>query len=160
MSAARPSKSRAGWLHAALLLVIVGECAVALVGHRSVDELKQVSETGTPTEKVYAIHILANRDEPQILTRDYMRSMLRLPDVLMHELAMTTNFSRLRPAYDQAAFVASLPEGGEKTRCRILLDSRLGLGGHLTPEKIRLFYDSLRAEDSAQSPAGGPQERR
>lgn len=129
--------------HAVLLLVIVAQIVLAVVWHQPREELLEISKNGTPREKVRAIHVLTNRNVPQILTKRYTRRLLRSPDVLVRELTMTTNFSRLRPEDEQRKHITAAADAHEAIRCDILLGSRLGRGGHLTPAKMREFYEAL-----------------
>lgn len=135
-----------GWvpsyaLHALLLIAIAGECLTAWALHRSTEEFRDLLETGGPKEKVFAIHVLARRDNPQPPDEALTRRMLNSPHALVREMTMTKNFRPDREDLGQSEHIASMENSPERLRFEILRST--GIGVHLTPQKLRRFYSSL-----------------
>ena len=63
-------------LHACLAAVVVAECAMAYVLHRTDAELTSDLRTGSPSQKVFAFYVLTNRPNPPRLAPDFVRSLL------------------------------------------------------------------------------------
>ena len=128
-------------LHVLLLIAIAGECLTAWALHRSAEEFRELLETGGPKQKVFAIHVLARRDDPQPPDEVLTRRMLNSPHALVREMTMTKNFRPDREDLGQSEHIASMEDSPERLRFEILRST--GKGVHLTPEKLRQFYSSL-----------------
>ena len=143
-AARQPTPIRRRWLWLAVLsAVVLLEFLVAASCHRSDEQLHALADTGTPQERVHAFHVLANRDRPLVTDPAFTQRALSSPVPLVRELAMTTNFRRMRPDTLQREHVASLPQGPERLRLEILLNARLGKPGRLNVERLQAFYASL-----------------
>ncbi|MCP4248644.1 MAG: hypothetical protein GY778_16485 [bacterium] len=140
----KPS-SRVGryWIHVLLVGVVVAECLTTVALHRSEQELRQAFETGDARQKVYALHILANRDEPTISDPEFTRRLTNSHEALVRELTVTRNFSRNHTGEEQREYMASLADPGEFIRCRVIMGGKVGEAGYVTPHRLRRFYGTL-----------------
>lgn len=120
MSRPRPA-ARGGVL---LRLLPLAACAVlaalelwwARRAHRTTEELHVMAFEGSPRERVWALHVLANRgDAPQReLPEAYVRALIRDPDPLVADLAYTVDVCRLcKPVWQERRLKARLEEPEE-----------------------------------------------
>lgn len=81
-----------------LLLVcvaIVGlEFTWARVAHREEAELEAAARSEDVFERMFALHVLANRGEPRVFSPEFTAELLAESDPRLREFAMTRNFGR------------------------------------------------------------------
>jgi hypothetical protein len=134
-----------GALPLALLLVLAGECWVARRDHRTIDQLQQALTDATPREQVFALYIIANRDQPEDYDRRSLRRLLRADNVLLRELMMTPNMMRFGAISLRRRFIEErLADPVEIFRSEFLLKYRVGNSTPITLEDLRRFLDATR----------------
>jgi hypothetical protein len=137
---------RTCWLLAFLLVIVVVECFAARALHRTDEELRTLSATGTPAQQVYALFVQTNRGAPHALDQPAVRRLLQSDDPLVREWTMTTNFVRLAPPRVQEDYIAALRGAPEAVRCGFWLTYRIGLGQSMQLADLRRFLDALKAD--------------
>lgn len=142
------------WIHALLLGVIVVQVAAARRSHLTDDELHAMRESGTPRERVLALHILANRDSPVEHDPKYVRRLLRRKQpALVHELAMTTNLMRFDSARRRrSVLIERLGDSPAGVRCRFLRDHRVGERNWITRSSLQRFLEALDENGAPHDP--------
>lgn len=140
-------KTARGWLRgwrlpALLALLILGELIAARALHRSKEELQDDLQTGSPTEKAFALHILANRDIPEGFDQRGIRRLMQNEEVFLRELTMTTNLMRFGTENQRLAYIARRGSTPEAYRCRFLLECRVGNKGMSMEQLDRFFEES------------------
>jgi len=131
------------WLHAALLLILAIECAVAIAGRRSRAGLERDLQSGTPAAKAYALFVLTNRDTPRPPDAQFVSDLLDSGDPLLREWTMTTNFTRLTGSTMQRTYLDSLGDSPQGLRCRFLLTRGIGQTPWMTLPELAEFLDAL-----------------
>ena len=109
-----------------ILLALIATLAVELVvwrsRHRSSDELWRNYQTGTSSERVEALFVLTNRDQPQGFDQRFVEELLRSEQVALRELAMTHSLTRHSGTKAQEDYLeSSRPSRDEVIRCRFFL---------------------------------------
>jgi hypothetical protein len=132
------------WPHAALLVIIVLETALAALRHQSDAALRDTLDNGSPRERAEALFILTNRDTPPPVDREFIQRLLKSDVPLVREWTMTANFTRLAPPQAQEAHIMSLGDSPEGVRCRFLLDYRPVVGTTMSLADLRRFLDAAR----------------
>ena len=94
----------------ALAAVVSIEVAVWGVLHRSDEEVLRAADSGTPRERAFALHVLANRGDPVVFGQERVAELLEGSDELLRELAMTYSFARVGDDVVQRAYVDAHPE--------------------------------------------------
>ena len=139
----RGGRLRCGW-YFLLAAVIAAECMVAWIRHDTTEELRALRDSGSPREKVYALFVLTNRDQPEVPDGRAIGRSLRADDPLVREWMMTPNFARHAPRDIYAHYLASLPESPEALRCRFLLTHGIGQGRAMGLADLRQFLAATR----------------
>jgi hypothetical protein len=124
-------KDNRQWWGAELILLI---CLVALAGlevvawqitHRGGQELDRAAVSGTAEERVWALHILLQRDEPARRYESFVEGLLASDEELVRELAMTSTVRQRAGRLVQRRYLAGSPDSGESLRGRYYM-KRLG----------------------------------
>jgi hypothetical protein len=142
-SGKRGGRLKYGW-HFLLAAVIAAECLVAWIRHDTTEELRALRESGSPREKVRALFVLTNRDQPEVPDGQAIARSLRSDDPLVREWMMTPNFARHAPRDIYARYLASLSESAEALRCRFLLMHGIGQGRAMGLTDLRQFLAATR----------------
>ena len=98
-----------------LLMVLALEVALGFLAHRSQEDLVHDALTAPPRQRAYAMHVLANRDQPEIYDAQDVRRLMADEEALLRELAMTYDFARSDGAALQRE-ILDTQEVGERTR--------------------------------------------
>ena len=118
--------SRERLTFAVLVGIIVIQFAVARFLHRSEEQLWRTWAEGSSLERVAALHILSNRDQPPEFGEDFALVMVRSDRVLIRELAMTTHVTRLTGDAIQRSFLQSPMNLRQRERCKFVLTKEEG----------------------------------
>lgn len=79
----------------ALVALIAVEVLFGMLTHRSREQLEAaLAAPEDARERMWALHVLANRDDPVIHTAEDVRSLLASGDPVLREFAMTYDFAR------------------------------------------------------------------
>ncbi len=83
--------------HLALLLLLATEYKLGLSASQSQEELRAALDEGTPRQKAWAIHVLANRGDPTDgpLHRMYIQKAILDPDPLVADMTYMVDVCRL-----------------------------------------------------------------
>jgi hypothetical protein len=89
--------------HLGLLALMGAQCLVAVAVHQDAEELARAAAEGTGRERVAAMHVLANRGEPDpaLYTDQRVKELMGDPDPLVVDFLYTVDicrFSRPRTA--------------------------------------------------------------
>jgi hypothetical protein len=131
-----------------LLLLI---CLVFLVGievlawwttHRGELELERAAVSGTAEERVWALHILLQRDEPPRRDRSFVEGLLASEEPLVRELAMTSTVRRRGGRHAQKQHQAENTDPGEFLRGRYYMKR---YGRPIKRSFLREYFRSLDA---------------
>jgi len=102
-------------------------CLVALVGlevfawkivHREEQELNRAAASGPAKERVWALHILLQRDEPPRRDQSFVEGLLASEEPLLREVAMTSTVRSRAGRRSQRQHLAASPDSGEALRGR------------------------------------------
>ena len=106
----------------ALVATLAVELVVWQVRHRSAEELWRDFQTGASGERVEALFVLTNRDQPHGFDQRFVQELLRSEPVSVRELAMTHNLTRHSGKKAQESYLeSSRPSPDEIVRCRFFL---------------------------------------
>lgn len=129
------------------LLLLV--CLVFLVGievlawrtrHRGEEELERTAVSGTAEERVWALHILLQRDEPPRRDRSFVEELLASEEPLVRELAMTSTVRRRGGRHAQKQHQAKNDDPGEFVRGRYYMKR---YGRPIKRSFLREYFRSL-----------------
>ena len=98
-----------GWKpHLVCLAVLALEVGAALLAHRSPAELERVWREGSASERLDALHVLANRGRPDPTRFDnaFIEALLREPDDRLKEAAFVIDLCKFRVPEVQNAYLA------------------------------------------------------
>lgn len=112
MSAVETRRRRRALLpHAVLVAVLVVECLSALARHRTQAELEAAWEGGTPRERLEALHVLTNRDEPPPTRfgRAFVQGLLQDESPPVLEAVFTNEICKFEPPALQNDVIRDIP---------------------------------------------------
>lgn len=133
-------------LGADLLLLI---CLVAFAGievvawrivHRDEQELTRAAATGSAKERVWALHILLQRDDPPRRKDSFVEELLASEEALVRELAMTSTVRRRAGRGVQRRYLADLSDSEELVRGRYYMKR---FGRPVKRSFLREYFRSL-----------------
>ena len=97
-----------------LLLAVLAVEALAWTGwHQGEEQLEVQAESGTPAERVWALHVLTNRDPDHRRFRNtYVRGLLNDPDPLVVDFAFTIDLCRIQHIGQEMRITRRLKDEG------------------------------------------------
>lgn len=109
-----------GWL---ILLSVLVLAEVGLFGlwHRDSDELRAAAAEPVSPASLFALHVLANRDDTEPLDLARVRALLESEHAEVREYAMTWDGTRAAGEQLQRAYLEGLEDEGERARCDFYL---------------------------------------
>jgi hypothetical protein len=123
------------------LLVLVGiELLAWRTSHRGEEELERAAVSGTAGERVWALHILLQRDEPPQRDRSFVEELLASEEPLVRELAMTNTVRRRAGRHVQRQHQATSTDPGERLRGRYYMKKN---GRPIKRSFLRQYFRSL-----------------
>jgi hypothetical protein len=134
--------------HAVLLALMLAECLVALMLHRSTDELQSTLSDGTGRDQVEALFVLTNRDVPMDVDEELIQSLWQSDNALMREWIMTANFARFGEEEVKTSYIESLGDSEAAFRCRLFLNHQVGKPSLLTLQKVDRFIEGVEIQRS------------
>lgn len=102
--------------HVLLAVIAAAIVGVQVATHHDRQDLEQLLAEGTPREKVYALHVLANRGSTphtdRTWDRTFVQELMNHPDDLVADFAYTVDVSRMaRPVWQQARVASRIDRG-------------------------------------------------
>jgi len=130
-----------------LLLVsaLLAEVFFFTRGYQSRDDLWQTFNEGAEHEQLEALFILANRDEPQGIDKDFVRMLLRSPSPRIREMGMLNVITRHTGHKVQMRYVKKEAAPEEAFLCRFWLVHQK-VGRYVGRDELRHFFE-LMGED-------------
>lgn len=150
-------------------LVLFQVVAYATLFHRSEGELESMWDEGTPEERAWALHVLSNRGEvdEDRFDASFIRGLLEEEDLLVREMAFTSDMTRLWFPVTQTQYLGELqhveePDMDHLMRSFFLFKRRIGVlklqrleldwllmledGKEPTPDELRTHLDRRNFE--------------
>ncbi len=92
--------------HVVLLGIVVLQLVGWAASHQDEEARREAYATGDTQERVWALHVLANRGEidSEDFSVQWMRELLKEEDLLVREMAFTYDLARIRPPGVQQAY--------------------------------------------------------
>jgi len=142
-----------GWKPHLLCLAVLGlELGLALLTHRSSEDLERAWREGSVEERLDALHILANRDHPDPKRFDaaFLEALYHEKDDRLKEAAFTIDLCKFRVPDSQREYLkGSLPDASHWWRVFVIHARKVGgysVGGGTALSRVELawYLDALR----------------
>jgi hypothetical protein len=140
-----------GWRwHLACCVLLIAELGMAVLWHRSTEELVHAWETGTVLERIAALGVLATGGRGAEIDSAFVAGLLREPDERLRAMAMTASITRHSATAVQADYLNALvyQDFEQWWRLYIVLRAKVGgaqllAGQRLRRQELRWFVDSF-----------------
>lgn len=133
------------WLPHAVLAMLIGlEVAAFGVLHRTMSDLEALLESGTPRERVYALHVLANRGQPPRFSRRDLAEWFETQPPLVAELLMTHNFARFAGPRIRQRYIDEQADAADAARAEFWFQRQVSQRDWITLEELGDFLKRTR----------------